>query len=314
MNVVGMKLGAVDLNLLTVFEAILHERSVTRAAVRLSLSQPAMSHALNRLRRMLGDQLFVRTPTGMVPTPRAETLAGPIREALAGLEAVLEPERFDPASASRDFWIAVNNYAAVAMVPALAALCMREAPNVRLRFQPSGTLDLPGLLDRGQLDLVVSDPLRTMERISSATLLADHYVAVTRLDHPAGNRELTLQRFAGLEHLAVSSSPYDLTFIDVALGRSGLSRQMVLEAPLLSTGCILAQSDLVAVLPANIARSLSRYHALQIHRLPCSGEKIALAMLWSRRLDDNVAHTWLRERLDKVCRELDASTSSHEAT
>src|ERR1700737_1093656 len=118
-----VKLGTFDLNLLLVFEAILRERSVTRAAARLSLSQPAMSHALSRLRWLLKDQLFVRTPAGMMPTPRAEQLALPVRRALDGLQLAFEPETFTPSAAERWFTIAVNNYAAVVLAGPIVAEC-----------------------------------------------------------------------------------------------------------------------------------------------------------------------------------------------
>src|SRR5882672_7388802 len=116
-----MNWGAFDLNLLIVFDAVMQERSVTRAGSRMGLSQPAMSHALNRLRYLLKDELFIRTPDGMVPTPRAEALASPLRKALSDMQVALEPAAFDPASSDRRFMVAVNNYAAVVLTPPLVA-------------------------------------------------------------------------------------------------------------------------------------------------------------------------------------------------
>ena len=125
-----MKLGALDLNLLVVFDAVMQERNVTRAGRRLGLSQPAMSHALTRLRHMLKDDLFIRSPKGMVPTPRAEQLALPVRAALDRLQQSLEPTQFDPSTATRNFRIAVDNYAAVVLVGPLAARITNIAPDV----------------------------------------------------------------------------------------------------------------------------------------------------------------------------------------
>src|ERR1700730_17169613 len=150
-----VKLGALDLNLLVVFDAVMQERNVTRAAQRLGLSQPAMSHALSRLRHMLKDDLFIRSPKGMLPTPRAEQLAAPVRTALDGLQQSLEPTQFDPSKATRRFRIAVDNYAAVVLVGILAARIGKIAPQVLLEFQPSGTLKIIDLLDRGELDLAI---------------------------------------------------------------------------------------------------------------------------------------------------------------
>jgi DNA-binding transcriptional LysR family regulator len=154
----SMNWGAFDLNLLIVFDAVMQERSVTRAGSRIGLSQPAMSHALNRLRYMLKDELFVRTPDGMAPTPRAETLAQPLRNALSEMQLALEPTAFDPAASDRRFSLAVNNYAAVVLVPPLVAAVSAAAPAVRLDLRPSGTLDLVERLDRGDLDLTLGGP------------------------------------------------------------------------------------------------------------------------------------------------------------
>src|SRR5260370_6295358 len=137
LNKKAPKLGALDLNLLVVFDAIMRDRSVTRAGQRLGLSQPAMSHALTRLRHMLKDELFVRSPNGMVPTPRAEQLATPIRIARDGLQQSLEPGQFEPATATTAFRIAVDNYAAIVLVAPVAAYVARISPAVTLYFLPS---------------------------------------------------------------------------------------------------------------------------------------------------------------------------------
>src|SRR6266849_10735070 len=205
-----MNLATFDLNLLLVFEAILRERSVTRGAEALNLSQPAMSHALNRLRWMLKDQLFVRTPAGMMPTPRAEQLALPVRKVLDELRLALEPETFNPSTTERWFTIAVNNYAAVVLAGPIVAECSVLAPCLRLSLRPSGTLDLPDLLDRGELDLVISAIDAPAERFASQVLVEDRYVAVMRRGHPAAQGKLDTKRFAALPHLVISSSGEDL--------------------------------------------------------------------------------------------------------
>ena len=146
-----MNWGAFDLNLLVVFDAVMCERSVKRAAQQVGLSQPAVSHALARLRHMLKDDLLVRTPAGMAPTPRAEQLAGPVRHALGEMQLALEPEAFVPARAERRFAIAVDNCAAIVVAPALIGAAATAAPGVRLDLRPSGTLDVADLIDRGEL-------------------------------------------------------------------------------------------------------------------------------------------------------------------
>src|ERR1700674_6059643 len=166
LNKTAPKLGAIDLNLLGVFDAIMRDRSVTRAGNRLGLSQPAMSHALTRLRHMLKDELFVRSPTGMMPTPRAEELATPIRIALDGLQQSLEPCQFEPAKATTTFRIAVDNYAAIVLVAPVAMQVAKEAPGVTLDFRPSGTLNVPELLESGELHMAIGPPGVGGERLS----------------------------------------------------------------------------------------------------------------------------------------------------
>src|SRR5882757_4693306 len=170
----------------------MQDRSATQAGRRLGLSQPAISHALTRLRHMLKDDLFIRSPKGMVPTPRAEQLALPVRTALDGLQHSLEPTQFDPFTATITFRVAVDNYAAVVLVGPLAARITKIAPGVTLEFRPSGTLDILDLLDRGELDLAIGSFPEPGERFSHLSLLQDGFVALLRKDHPAtGTRELS---------------------------------------------------------------------------------------------------------------------------
>src|SRR5438309_11327562 len=149
----------------------MRDRSVTRAGQRLGLSQAAMGHALTRLRHMLKDELFVRSPTGMVPTPRAEELATPIRIALDGLQQSLEPVEFEPTKATTTFRIAVDNYAAIVLVAPIAAHVARIAPGVTLEFRPSGTLNVPEMLDRSELHLAMGPRGVQGERFSLKRLL-----------------------------------------------------------------------------------------------------------------------------------------------
>jgi DNA-binding transcriptional LysR family regulator len=290
-----VKLGALDLNLLVVFDAVMQERNVTRAGQRLGLSQPAMSHALSRLRHMLKDDLFIRSPKGMLPTPRAEQLAVPVRTALDGLQQSLEPTLFDPSKAIRRFRIAVDNYSAVVLVGILAARIGKIAPKVLLEFQPSGTLKILDLLDRGELDLAIGPHSEPGERFSYQSLLQDEFVAVLRKNHSAtGIRELAIEKFADLPHLEISSARHATDFIDEALAQRKLTRRIALRAPFLSAVRILVSSNMVSVLPQRIAEELVRYRPLAIRALPFSSPVIETAMIWPRWLDNQPAHGWLR--------------------
>lgn len=304
----AVKLSAVDLNLLVVFDALMQDRNVTRAASRLALSQPALSHALARLRHTLKDELFVRSPKGMIPTPRANELAAPVRRALDELQRSLEPPQFDPAKAMRNFRVAVDNYAAIVLVAPLTARIAKSAPSVTLEFRPSGTLNVPDLLDRGQLDVAIGPYTEAGERFSRQKLLADSFVAAMRRNHPAASaRKLTIEAFAGLPHLDISSSRHATDFVDAALSRSKLTRRITLRAPFLSAVRILATSDAVTVLPRRIARELTGYRPLVLRDLPFASPEVETAMTWPRWLDSQPAHRWLREAMQRAAKELPAN-------
>ena len=300
-----MNLGAVDLNLLVVFDAVMQERSVTRAGRRLGLSQSAMSHALARLRHMLKDELFIRSPKGMVPTPRSEELAVPIRAALYGLRHSLEPTQFDPANATRRFCIAVDIYAAVVLVQPLATHIYKIAPGVTLDFRAARTLDILDLLDRGESDMAIGPFAEPSERLSHQQLLQDTFVAVLRDGHPAAcAQELSIETFAALPHLEVSSVQHATDFLDEALARRKLTRRIALHTPFLSAVGTLVTSDMVAVFPRRVAEELIRHHPLVIRPLSHSSPIIGTAMVWPRRLNSHPAHRWLRSIVGVVTKGL----------
>jgi DNA-binding transcriptional LysR family regulator len=226
-----MNWGAFDLNLLIVFDAVMQERNVTRAGSKIGLSQPAVSHALSRLRYMLKDELFIRTPDGMAPTPRAEQLAGPLRRALSDMQLTLEPETFVPQEATRLFVLALNNYAAVILAPSLVTAVISTAPGIRLDLRPTGLQDMPALLDRGELDLAIGTFEDVGERFAVAPLLEDSFVVAMRRDHPAAQRELTEEALAGLSYLEISSSGEDSSFVDRWLGTRSQVRNIATAPP-----------------------------------------------------------------------------------
>jgi DNA-binding transcriptional LysR family regulator len=294
-----------DLNLLVVFDAVMQDRSVTRAGQRLGLSQPAMSHALTRLRHMLKDELFVRSPRGMVPTPRAEQLAVPVRAALDGFQQALEPADFEPSTAAQTFRVAVDNYAAVVLVGSIAARVIKIAPHVMIDFRPSGTLDIPDRLDRSDIDLAIGSYPEPAERFSRQLLLKDEFVALLRKNHPAtSTRDLSIETFAALPHLEISSALVATDFIDKVLQRRKLKRRIALRAPFLSAVRILAASEMVAVFPKRVAEELVRYRPLAIRPLWQSSPTIETAMIWARRLDNQPAHRWLRNTVATVAGDL----------
>ena len=293
-----------DLNLLVVFDAVVQERSATRAAAKLNMTQPAISHALARLRTALRDDLFVRTPDGMEPTPFAERLVGPVRTALENLHTALDGAApFDPETAERGFAVAMDNRAVVVLAAPLAAAVSEQAPHVQLDIRPSGTLKLPELLDRGELDLAVGGLAAPAERFSDLRLFSSDFVAVVRRMHPAAiDGTIALRALGDYPHLILSSTGEETDFVDAQLARHNLSRRVTLRAPLLAAAATLAQSEMIAVLSESTARTFANSTPLDVLTLPFPSPQLLTAMMWHRRVESVPAHQWLRGLIAHVAR------------
>jgi DNA-binding transcriptional LysR family regulator len=251
---------------------------------------------------MLKDELFVRSPSGMMPTPRAEELATPIRIALDGLQQSLEPVQFEPSKATTTFRVAVDNYAAIVLVAPIAAHIAKIAPGVTLDFRPSGTLNVLEMLDRSELQLALGPSGVQGERFSRRRLLQDQFVVVHRKGHPAAvGQEFPTEKLATLPQLEISSAQFGSDLEESSPRRS--KAKAVMRAPFLSAAQILATSDLVSVLPLNVARNMVS-HDLVFHRLSRSPRPIESAMIWLRRLDNQPAHAWLRDVITQVAGDL----------
>jgi DNA-binding transcriptional LysR family regulator len=296
-----MSWNAFDLNLLVVFNAVAQEKNFTRAGQRLGMSQPAVSHALARLRYALKDELFVRTPEGMQPTPRAERMAGPVRAALRELQVTVEPDEFDASQTSRSYTIAANNYAARAVIPALARRMAKLAPSTVLEVRPIGALHLLDQLDAGGVDLALTTLIEGGDRFKCVGLLDDEYVAILSSDNPvAAEPELSIEAFAALPHIAITSSGDDTHFIDDALADHGLARLVSAKVPLHSLILMLIGSEALAVMPRRVAADLVAICPLTMRPLPFPSPRVSLSMIWHRRLDNHPAHRWLRGTLRAV--------------
>jgi DNA-binding transcriptional LysR family regulator len=300
-----MNLRSLDLNLLVVFDAVMEARSVTVAASRLNMAQPSMSHALRRLRDALKDELFIRTPDGMVPTPKAERLAGRVRASLSGLrDAIEEKTLFVPEHAERRFILAMNNRAVLTLAAPLAAIVAAQAPGILLDIRPSGTRNVLEELDRGHIDLAIGGLTSENERFNHLILLEDRYVAVIRKSHPlAQGHTLSLAHFSELPHLALSSTGDMDAFVDVEMSNNNLNRRVMLRAPLLAAAAILQQSDMVAVISAHAATAFARTHELKVMQLPFSSPALTTSMIWHRRFDIEPSHQWLRTILVTTVRQ-----------
>jgi DNA-binding transcriptional LysR family regulator len=285
-----------DLNLLDAFAALYAERSVTRAARRRGIGQPAMSAALARLRALFDDPLFVRAGATLRPTPLAEALAPGIASALAGMRAALaEAAPFAPARATRGFTIGASDYATLALLPTVLAEMRRAAPGVRLRVLGYGKDDAAGLLDRGEVDLLLGMFRDPPPRAVATLLFREQFVGLARRGHPAVVAgAITLERFLAHPH-ALFTVRGDLAgAIDDVLARRGLARQVMLSVPhLLTLPALLAGSDLLAAVPARIGRVLMP-DVTQVFALPFATDAWRMMMLWNATTRRDPALAWLR--------------------
>jgi DNA-binding transcriptional LysR family regulator len=256
-----------------------------------------VSHALARLRHALKDDLFVRSPDGMRPTPRAERMVGPVRAALQELQVTLEADEFDPSGSSREFAIAANNYAARAVIPTLVHRVAKVAPSVVLDVRPIGLLNVLDQLDNGVVELALSSLVEGGDRFKCVGLLDDEYAVVLSNDHPDVATELSLEQLSALPHISITSSGDDAQFIDDALAEQGFARLISAKVPLHTLVSTLVGSRAVAVLPRRVAMDLAAFAPLTIKPLPFATPRIALSMIWHRRLDNHPAHRWLRTML-----------------
>ncbi len=290
-----MNLRGIDLNLLPIFEVIYTERSLTRASEVLHVTQPALSNALVRLRRAFGDPLFIRSGRGMTPTPEAEQLIGPVRDAMARLRAGLDRGLgFDPKSSERAFNIAAGEVATSALAPILASGLMAEAPRVRFFFHQTDRAAIPLELASRRLDFAIDIAALTQSDLESRPFMEDPYVCVLRRGHRAARQKLTLELLLRLTHVAVSSRRGGRTVVDLALNRTGERLRPVMRFPHYSPAFhVVTTTDFALIAPL----SLARIHDVVIRPLPLDGLNLMLHLHWRRDTDKDPACVWARDHL-----------------
>ncbi|WP_110401167.1 LysR family transcriptional regulator [Sphaerotilus hippei] len=298
-----------DLNLLKAFDALMDERSVTRAAARLALTQPAVSGMLTRLREAFDDPLFVRSARGVVPTARAEALAPAVRQVLLEVAAMLQPLSFDPATAALTMTVAATDYALRAVVlPWLTALRAR-APGVRVAVQPVDDSRVAAQLERGEVDLALTTPQAAPPDVHARHLFDERYVCVTRSGHPAlAAGALTLDAFCALDHALVSygGSPFEGA-TDRALATLGRQRRVVASVgSFLMLPELLRRTDLIAVAPA---RLIERESGLATCEPPLAVPGFTKLAVWHERRHRDAGQRWARELLFEACVPASASGS-----
>ena len=302
-----------DLNLLRVFDEVMAERSLTRAARNLSLTQPAVSNALRRLREALGDELVRRGGTGVEPTVRALALWPSVRDALRSLQASLAPGNFEPASAATTFVLAMADATAATLVPGLVQLAESDAPGVSLRVVPLTTRDPRALLEAAAADVAVGyfpaalADMTAREQAGEAVsfshqrLYGGEYVCVMRRKHPLASGRLTMDRYCNARHLLVSFSGRPWGFIDEALAALDRQRRVVLTVnQFFTAGRVVAHSNLLSVMPRHFVRETGMAQELVLRKLPFDAPAVHVEALWHRRTQHSSAHQWLRQALAQV--------------
>ncbi|MBV8032150.1 MAG: LysR family transcriptional regulator [Betaproteobacteria bacterium] len=292
-----MNIAEIDLNLLRAFDAVLQERSVTGAARRLGLTQPAVSNALGRLRERFEDALFVRTPSGMDATPFARELGEPVRQALSLLDAALSHgPGFDPRTSRRAFRFYMSDIGQVEFLPPLVERVQREAPGVRLEAAAIELDDVGDALAAGALDLAVGFLPGLGPPVRRRRLFRDPYVCLMRADHEITS--LTKKRFLEASHVLVPYRGGGHRVIEEALERAGVARRIALRVSHFTVvPMVLERSDLLLVLPGRVARVFERRGKLKSLPLPVAIPPADVGVHWHERYDADPGNRWLRERL-----------------
>jgi DNA-binding transcriptional LysR family regulator len=314
-----------DLNLLRVLDEVLTERSLTRAARNLAMTQPAVSNAIKRLRDVVGDELVQRSGFGVEPTARALQLWPAIRSALSGLQQSLAPGAFEASTSDATFMLAMADATAAELMPGLVETIAQDAPGVSMRVLPLTTRDPRRLLQEERIDMAVGHfpavladlTAQAQAGFSAATggvqsagmgalsagasfeherLYVGEYVCVMRRDHALAKRKIiSLDQYCAAHHLLVSFSGKPFGFVDQALTSLGRTRRIVLTVnQFFTAGCVVASSDLLTVLPRHFVRVANAAGDLAVRELPFAMPLVHVDALWHHRKTANAGHQWLR--------------------
>ena len=296
MNGDAMELKDVDLNLLVVFHRLLAERSVSKVAETLGLSQPAVSNALARLRRLMNDELFVRTPRGMEPTPFAQAMAATVAQALDLLHgAVNRQSAFDPATVRRAFTIGMTDIGEIYFLPRLMGELARLAPGIAVSTVRNAAINLKDEMEAGHVDLALGLLPQLKAGFFRRRLFTQRYVCMFRKGHALERMPMTLADFSAADHVVVVSAGTGHGKVDELLLRSGVRRGVRLTVPhFVAVGHILQQTDMVATVPERLAQALAEPFGLAFVPHPAPLPDIGIHVFWHARHQKDPANEWLR--------------------
>ncbi len=302
-----------DINLLVAFKTLMRERSVSRAAARMFISQSAMSHVLHRLRQQLDDPVLVKTSQGMQPTERALSLIEPVEEVLNEIERLIQHQNnFDPATSMRRFVVAATDYLEFLLLPPLINCITPEAPGVDIHVQRTASEFPLESLEEKTVDMVLGFEvmLSPPAQFHQHTLFNDRMACVVRDNHPlASSGELSMEQYLQANHMLISRTGSNMGLIDDWLVKRKLERRVGLIVPhFLSAPLIVAQTDYVLSLPLRIGQQFTSFASLKVLLLPFQLPAFNLIMIWHPLRDKEAGHQWLRERIIEVCQDFNGKS------
>ena len=294
-----MNLQTFDLNLLLVFRALFEEKNVTKASKKVGITQPAMSNALNRLRYLVKDELFVRGPKGMRPTARAIELSIPIQEALNNIEISLSAINFDPYTSKRLFRLSISDDIAPLIIPNLVEEIKKFSPNSELCIRSEQGFEAIKLLDKNETDFALGRFESVPSRFGYKVLFDEKYVCMMSKDHKlCDEKKLSMDQYLSTKHLRVAPMNAPISPIDRALSQLNLERNISVRIDLITMSpYILKNSDLVLTLPSKTAKRLARNYNFFIAQLPVELETRQTKIIWHKELTNHPAFDWMKEKL-----------------
>jgi DNA-binding transcriptional LysR family regulator len=308
MGIDTVNLGRIDLNLLVHLDALLTERSVTRAAARVGIGQSAMSHNLARLRELFGDELLTRGSDGMRLTPRAVTLLEPMQTILAQVEALVSRDQaFDPATAVRTFRFGLPDSMEILIMPALLARMREVAPGIHLRLYNFDASRLLDDLDADEMDLAIGYEAFQPGQFhhKRRKLFTETYLCMFNAERTGITASISLDDYLRLPHVLTSLRPGERGVVDDALEKLGLRRTVVLTTPrFLAVPSLVARAPVVVTMHARLARFFAAELGLSLSLPPVELQDMAVSLLWHASYDHDPAHAWLRQMMVRLVAEL----------
>jgi len=297
-----MNITDLDLNLLRALDAIASERSVTVAGERIGLSQPAMSNALSRLRQLFDDPLFVRTPRGMRPTPFAQQLAQPVREALRLIQTALQQHAgFEPRSSGNTFRLFMSDIGEMVFLPGLLERIKHDAPGIRIEVVRIPVKDVHAALEAGEIDLAVGFLPGLTKGMREQALFREHYVCMLRADHPAIGAKISAKQFRQAAHVLVSYAGTGHQVIEDTFVAQGLGARVAARVPhFLVVPMILARTDLIVTVPSRVAAVFAQMGKFKVLKLPLALPGFEVSLHWHERFHRDPANRWLRQVMTEL--------------